>query len=468
MAKMELRCHLGMGLFSLLFGLFGLSCCTDQVPVLIWSTESSLWQSQDTPSVGHVVSGSQLLSYLSCAFNNGPHSVLLFLQDKLSLDDFTVYGGAFGNQQDNAFPNLENALESAPSTLVLPSVDWQASSALPALLQEKLATSPLYIEPSTLSQLRLNETIASLLVLRLPYSTSTHLMSARDVLHGNDDVIGQVLNIMKSQTVPYTAIFTAPRPSRVIREVSLAFENIGRSLLQAPVKPTPAPYPPVMFNRTSSEPCILLWAKGLNLTYSENTPSEARLDLTSRTFGSGASVSLDGSSCSQSLATLVLNYGNIANFSGFRLTFVMSSSYSEVSAREWFKLQYVEIGYNGTVATFNGSNQIYAPRNYSFHCESITSKWNPLLVPFNSTNPAIQWTFSFSEFQIQGFNVTGVNFSYASDCATFFTPGIWMGLVTTLLMTLILTYGLHMIMHLKTMDRFDDPKGPSISVPQNE
>lgn len=70
--------------------------------------------------------------------------------------------------------------------------------------------------------------------------------------------------------------------------------------------------------------------------------------------------------------------------------------------------------------------------------------------------------------QIQGFNVSKGDFSYASDCAGFFSPGIWMGLMTSLLMVLVLTYGLHMIMQLHTMDRFDDPKGPAISVPQNE
>lgn len=71
--------------------------------------------------------------------------------------------------------------------------------------------------------------------------------------------------------------------------------------------------------------------------------------------------------------------------------------------------------------------------------------------------------------QIQGFGLAnGTDFSYASDCAGFFTAGIWMGLLTSLLMLLIFVYGLHMIMQLNTMDRFDDPKGPSISVPQSE
>lgn len=68
--------------------------------------------------------------------------------------------------------------------------------------------------------------------------------------------------------------------------------------------------------------------------------------------------------------------------------------------------------------------------------------------------------------QIQAFNVMGDQFSYASDCAGFFSPGIWMGLLTSLFMLFIFTYGLHMILSLKTMDRFDDHKGPSISLTQ--
>lgn len=43
-----------------------------------------------------------------------------------------------------------------------------------------------------------------------------------------------------------------------------------------------------------------------------------------------------------------------------------------------------------------------------------------------------------------------------------------MALLTSLILLLIFIYGVHMIMQLNTMDRFDDPKGPSISVPQTE
>uniref|UniRef100_A0A8C7WTC0 ATPase H+ transporting accessory protein 1a n=1 Tax=Oryzias sinensis TaxID=183150 RepID=A0A8C7WTC0_9TELE len=149
-------------------------------------------------------------------------------------------------------------------------------------------------------------------------------------------------------------------------------------------------------------------------------------------------------------------------------SFAMSQRHYKVSSRRWFTLDFVELEYDGTKATFNGSREIYAPAEYSFRCQSVTSDRWPLLVPRSAKDPANQWKVSFEDFQIQGFNLSGSEFSYASDCAGFFSAGIWMGLMTSLLMVLVLTYGLHMIMQLNTMDRFDDPKGPAISVPQTE
>lgn len=146
----------------------------------------------------------------------------------------------------------------------------------------------------------------------------------------------------------------------------------------------------------------------------------------------------------------------------------MRKIFFPVSARNWSVLEQVVLEYDGQRAIFNASGGIYSPAEYSFHCQSVSSAQSPLLLPRSATDNATQWTLSFTDFQIQGFNITGEDFSYASDCAGFFTPGIWMGLLTSLLMVFILTYGLHMIMQLRTMDRFDDPKGPAISVPQSE
>ncbi|XP_051282268.1 ATPase H+ transporting accessory protein 1a [Dicentrarchus labrax] len=465
-----------------LFSALNAGTCDEQVPLIMWTSEGTSLPTQSPPTAGHIVEQQQLAAYLEKALSVGPRNVVLFLQDKMSIEDFTMYGGAFGNKQDSVFPNLEGALMSSSSPLVLPAVSWPASNAVIGQLQDQLETSPLYMDPETLSQLRLNASSPALLVFRLPYGIGADLMSAKEILSGNDEMIGQVLSTMKTQSVPYTAIYTALRPSREAATLSMeAGLGGGRSLLQARggyrererererqrrIKEKAGVYPPVEF-KEGEESCILLWAKGLSVSILRSGRWEEH-DLTPSTFGEGVSPKLHGSNCDKSKARLVLNYENVLGHRSFKLIFAMSQRHYKVSDRPWFTLDAVELEYDGTKATFNGSRNIYAPAEYSYRCESVTSFRWPLLIPHSSKDPANQWKVSFQDFQVQGFSVTNGEFSYASDCAGFFSPGIWMGLMTSLLMVLVLTYGLHMIMQLHTMDRFDDPKGPAISVPQTE
>uniref|UniRef100_A0A8C5ANZ5 ATPase H+ transporting accessory protein 1a n=1 Tax=Gadus morhua TaxID=8049 RepID=A0A8C5ANZ5_GADMO len=406
--------------FAVLFTLLNTGRCDEQVPLMLWTSEGTSLPSQSPPAAGHIVGRDQLDAYLHTALGSGPRNVLLFLQDKMSIEDFTIYGGAFGNKQDSAFRNLEGALLSSPSPLVLPAVSWPGSNAVIGALQDQLETSPLYMDAETLGQLRLNSSSPALLVFRLPYGTGSDLMSAKEILSGNDEVIGQVLSIMKTQSVPYLAIYTALQPSQVRLPRSDEFGRVhGGKAVKC--------YSNVWF---FSLPFHLL----------------PRLLL----------------------VRLVLNYEDVLGHRNFKLIFAMSQRHYSVSARRWFTMDQVELEYDGTKATFNGSRSIYAPAEYSYRCDAVSSFRWPSLFPRSAKDPANQWRVSFEDFQIQGFNVSGQDFSYASDCAGFFTPGIWMGLMSSLLMVLVLTYGLHMIMQLRTMDRFDDPKGPAISVPLTE
>uniref|UniRef100_A0A8C2XBY7 ATPase H+ transporting accessory protein 1a n=1 Tax=Cyclopterus lumpus TaxID=8103 RepID=A0A8C2XBY7_CYCLU len=414
--------------------------------VLFTPANSSSSINTAPPSAGHIVGQQQLTSYLQKALSDGPRNVVLFLQDKMSIEDFTMYGGAFGNKQDTAFPNLEGALMSSSSPLVLPAVSWPASNAVIGQLQDHLDTSPLYMDPETLSQLRLNASSPALLVFRLPYGVGADLMSAKEILSGNDEVIGQVMSTMKTQAVPYTAIYTALRPARVSWFSSVQDKMVA---------------PSVLLNSTEGEDtCILLWAKGLSVSILRSGRWEDH-DLTPSTFGEAVSPKLHGSSCDKTKAKLVLNYENVLGHRSFKLIFAMSQRHYKVSARRWFTLDSVQLEYDSIKAKFNASRSVYAPAEFSYRCQSVSSFRWPQLVPHAVNDPANQWRVSFEDFQVTG------SCSH-NDCAGFFSPGIWMGLMTSLLMVLVLTYGLHMIMQLRTMDRFDDPKGPAISVPQTE
>ncbi|KAL4844192.1 hypothetical protein H8958_007963 [Nasalis larvatus] len=424
-----------------------------QVPLVLWSSDRDLWAPADTHE-GHITSDLQLSAYLDPALELGPRNVLLFLQDKLSVEDFTAYGGVFGNKQDSAFSNLQNALDLAPSSLVLPAVDWYAVSTLTTYLQEKLRASPLHVDLATLRELKLNASLPALLLIRLPYTASSGLMAPREVLTGNDEVIGQVLSTLKSEDVPYTAALTAVRPSRVARDVAVVAEGLGRQLLQKqPI--SPVIHPPVSYNDTA--PRILFWAQNFSVAYKDQWE-----DLTPLTFGV-QELNLTGSFWNDSFARLSLTYERLFGTT-VTFKFILANRLYPVSARHWFTMERLEVHSNGSVAYFNAS-QVTGPSIYSFHCEYVSSlsKKGGLLVARTQPSP---WQMMLQDFQIQAFNVMGEQFSYASDCASFFSPGIWMGLLTSLFMLFIFTYGLHMILSLKTMDRFDDHKGPTISLTQ--
>ncbi|MED6241435.1 hypothetical protein ATANTOWER_014288 [Ataeniobius toweri] len=420
---------------------------TAQVPLLMWSSKSL--PPLASPLAGHITSMEELAAYLTPAFGSGPHTVLLFLQDKLSKDDFTLFGGVFGNKQESSFRNLEAALQSSSSSMTLPALEWTGESAIPSLLQEKLGASPLLVDADTLSHLSLNTSVSNLLLINLPYCSGS-LKSCKEVLSGNDEVMGKVLSFLKAKDVSYTAIYTGLQPSQVISRSSLLNQQVGRTLLQAPGA---AVRPPIIYN-VSGGPCIMLWAQSLLISL----PSSSEwIDLAAQ------SPTLSGSMCNSTNSMLVLNFVN------YTLSFAMSQRFYPVSARNWFTLDSVQLQVHqtGQTGSFIGSRGIYAPAEYSFRCQSVSSFRDALLIPSNQNTT--QWRLNFIDFQIQGFGLSNsTNFSYASDCAGFFTAGIWMGLITSLLMLLIFVYGLHMIMQLNTMDRFDDPKGPSISVPQSE
>lgn len=426
-----------------------------QVPLVLWSSDRNLWAPAADAHEGHITSNMQLSNYLGPALELGPRNVLLFLQDKLSIEDFTAYGGVFGNKQDSAFSNLENALDLAPSSLVLPAVDWYAVSTLTTYLQEKLGASPLHVDLATLRELKLNASLPALLLIHLPYTASSGLMAPREVLTGNDEVIGQVLSTLQAEDVPYTAALTAVRPSRVTRDISLVTGGLGRQLLQKRSVPVKI-HPPVSFNDT--DPRILFWAQNFSVAFKDKWE-----DLTPTTFGI-KDLNMSGSFWNETDARLSLTYDQLFSASTVTFTFILTNRFYPVSARRWFTMERLEVHSNGSVVYFN-SSRVTAPSTYSFHCEYVStmSGNGDLLVP--RVQPSL-WQIHLWDFQIQAFNVTNGEFSYASDCAGFFSPGIWMGLLTSLFMLFIFTYGLHMILSLKTMDRFDDHKGPSISLTQ--
>ncbi|XP_032543103.1 V-type proton ATPase subunit S1 [Chiroxiphia lanceolata] len=440
--------------------LFKMSLSVDHVPMLLWSTQRSQWNPDTAMHEGHVVSAQELTVLLQSLFTQNSRNLVLFLQDRLSVDDFTYFSESYGNK--NPFQNVQEILQSSPSSLFLPAVDCEATRYLLSFLQDSGDWKLTNVTNLNVSQLEVNASEGNLLVVQLqPLVSGLKEISTLEAIAENDKIIRKVTMDLQERGIHFSVIYTAVRPSRISRRTNVVAEL--RRQLMATEEEDDLSYPPLNMT-TGNYTCILFYASNFSL----KANSSVFVDLTNATFVT-QNVDISASECSDSNTTLSLKYTKPVNeISSLEIRFLMTNKFYEGSARQWSTLDSVEIIQDGEkFAKFNVS-VISAPAEYSFHCQLVgTSDLYPArLVPAN--NEAKNWDVFISRLQIQGFNIENNQFSYASDCTGFFTPGIWMGLVTSVILLWILTYGIHMIMQLTTNSRFDDPKGPALSVPQTE
>ncbi|XP_038553710.1 ATPase H+ transporting accessory protein 1 like a [Micropterus salmoides] len=161
-----------------------------------------------------------------------------------------------------------------------------------------------------------------------------------------------------------------------------------------------------------------------------------------------------------------MRFGDVENLRGLSIRLQLSNTFYESSGQWWFSVDNVSLLYNTSEeAVFNASD-VYAPSSSSYHCLHVSSlkRYSALLLP--STDHAHRWSITFTNFQIQAFNITSGKFSPATDCATFLTPAILMGLITSLILLLVLAYALHMVIHLKHIEHDDEHKD-DVYFPQN-
>lgn len=79
----------------------------------------------------------------------------------------------------------------------------------------------------------------------------------------------------------------------------------------------------------------------------------------------------------------------------------MSQKFYPGSARNWSTLDTVQLQFGSATATFTGNRSIHTPAEYSYHCQSVNSFQDPLLVMVNSTGNASEWRLNFVDFQVQ-------------------------------------------------------------------
>ncbi|KAI1285580.1 V-type proton ATPase subunit S1 [Halotydeus destructor] len=104
---------------------------------------------------------------------------------------------------------------------------------------------------------------------------------------------------------------------------------------------------------------------------------------------------------------------------------------------------------------------VTASSGFSFSCLNLQ-----LDSPSPTNNTLATISMVVKRFQFQPFSTKNPDkiFANSFDCSTWFTISLWVGLFTLLLFTSIIGGGVYMLFDIKTMDRFENPKGKTITV----
>lgn len=119
-----------------------------------------------------------------------------------------------------------------------------------------------------------------------------------------------------------------------------------------------------------------------------------------------------------------------------------------------WELKSIEYEHDNSVVLLTPKQQIGAQKGLSyFSAGPVTFSDGSIVLKFNN------------KFQVQPWLTSSIpKFSDPQEQNSFFTAPILAGLFVTAIMLFIVTWGITMIMDIKTMDRFDDPKGKTITI----
>lgn len=413
-------------LLTFIFSYFLVSAKENNVPALIWGRK---YDNTGSFSSLKQVGSDEFFDHLMKNIHktNEKSSIVVFLEETLSVEDFIMpdFKG------DRSFTSLKDVL-SEHKLEYIPSVE----NPLAALTGPQVKT-----HGYSLSQLNGNSIGAT----KIKKHNVVYIVNLEDadskedrpqMLQRHDEMISKLFAELSKNNPDIVFVLTGRysswiEPYEIIRIRRQANET--------------APNETISRQATASNGVILETQNAL--IYSKNIPV-LKIDGENITLENPTSgVHDDREKWQRAVFTYVTRIGKV----NLRFRFENTSNY-------YWSLSQVELEdpqKGGELVLLNTTQQISAPYDYSFHTSSP--------VVFSSGKNSLY----FSDMQVQPWKspVNGMKkFSAAEDDITYFTPAIWSGLIVTGLIGLILIWGLSMILDIRTMDQFDDPKGKTITV----
>jgi len=414
------------------FGFEILFCCfvllvsgsygADFVPVFVWESSKPTDVKITSPALKKYSTDEFADFFVNklSLFSKKP-LVVVFTEENLSVEDFSWQDLT----ESSAFPYLESVITRAANVDFLPSVD-NPIRALRRL--DKLGYKWQTVQdPDTMTVPELGG-----VVMEVKLEDAKGDEDRPDFLRRHDKIISRVYSRLVSQRDNVVGVYTGRFNSWIEPENEPVLHRVRRLLAES----TP--------NATS-----LLLNTSNTLIYASNKPN----------------LTVSGVSSNLTLLQTSVTKKETATFQSARAKFSTNSSdqiilefffYNSTSSTGYWSLENVTYSVNSPNRTdeipLTPEFSIIAPVTFSYHCSSKTV--------FQGTNV----TLTLENFQAQPYMVKSAAFGDAYNCELFFTPPIWSGIFVTSILALIMIWGLVMIMDIRTMDQFDDPKGKTITV----
>jgi len=186
--------------------------------------------------------------------------------------------------------------------------------------------------------------------------------------------------------------------------------------------------------------------------------------------------SVKGSMTSDRAFTINLEWKGIpmdSTFGNLRLESIMIKMTFLRTAKEW-RLENLEASKTAVAGANLLDSQTQVKSSYGY---KVTA---PLGLTFCCADPGVfrpasaasgnryKVGLSFPGLRLMVFDVPNTKFGPDWYCGEMMSIGLLVGVIITLFFAIICCYGFSMLASINTMDRFDDPKGKPIHVPQTE
>ncbi|XP_047126092.1 V-type proton ATPase subunit S1 isoform X1 [Hydra vulgaris] len=411
-------------------------------PLIIWKNTKKLVP--ENILAGHTYKASDVFEKYIQQELNQENNVFVFIQDELSMDDFMKY--------PDSFNYLKYAIENH-GALLFPAVSQKQQSFI-KLIQNHSAQSVEEIFSSDLSDWKYNSQSKShVYIFHLDPVIGAELK--KDILLQNNKHIKKIISEVDEIKKPYSVVFTSQQPSQFISNILSMEQLSGSSISSRHLLSQETSVSNISTGTFFNNSCVFLFASSIKFGFNSTTVDFINPNnswsvggFCSNSSNRFYSISMETKNNDDKLSLKIeMGFENQTLY-WTCLNITVNAMINKTEIQTFFPCDHRDFSSDTYFA-------VRAPYDFSYTCSDIQFK-------------SLDYILTIRDLQLEpgmsGFRVFSTDYS----CTGFFTLEILTGLMTVFVMIIGLVVGIGMLSAIQTQDRFDDPKGKTISVPLTE